>query len=294
MYEKMYANLHFHSTHSDGVDTPEDLVKIAKEEGYGALALADHDTATGTDIIIEACKEAGLEYIAATEFSTNEEIFGEGFHIVGFDFDKNEPKMCEYLQYLSEKTCHRTRTMLENGLKRGTLHDITWNEVVDENPGITYLCVDHVYAVMKKKGVITDSEYPAFHKNNFSYTIPYESPYDFRNPEDTIKVIKNAGGVAVLAHPCYKQMKFVPELVKMGLGGIESWHPDHSDEEAVAAEELAKKYNIYISGGTDHSGLMGGQYAFYADKPENPYYVPSLKYGVTEENFKKLKERVLG
>ena len=76
--------------------------------------------------------------------------------------------------------------------------------------------------------------------------------------------------------------------------GIETWHPDHTDEEAEAAEELAKKYNLYISGGTDHSGLMGGQYQYYEGKDENPYYIPSGKYGVTEENFRKLKERVLG
>lgn len=292
MFEKKYANLHYHSTHSDGVDTPSDLVRIAKEEGYKALALTDHDTATGTAETIAACEAEGMEYMVGCEFTGLG--FDTCFHIVGLDFDINESGMREYHRYMSEKCIYRTRGMFEMGVERGTIKGITWQEVVDGNPGITYLCVDHVFAAMKKKGILTDADYPDFHKNNFSYSISFEEKLNHWKIEDVINVIKNAGGVPILAHPGFKQMKFLPELVKIGLGGIETWHPDHSDEEAIAAEELAKKYNLYISGGTDHSGIMGGQYKFYEGKDENPYYIPSMKYGVSEENFRKLKDRVLG
>lgn len=288
----MYANLHFHSTHSDGVDTPSDLVKIAKEEGYKALALTDHDTATGNTELIEACKQNGLDYIVGAELTGVG--FGKQFHIVALDFDPDYPKMKEHLDYMAKKCIYRTKGMFDRGVERGTIKNINWEEIVDDNKGITQLCVDHVFATMKKKGVICDSEYKEFHRNNFSYRIPFENIYHDKSVEEVISIINGAGGIAILAHPGEGQTCFVPELVKYGLKGIETWHADHSDEEVAEAERMAKKYNLYESGGTDHNGIMGGQYKYYAGKEENPFYRPSLKYGVSEENFTRIKNRVLG
>ena len=289
---KMYANLHFHSIHSDGPDTVETLVHIAKEEGYKALALADHDTATGVLPMMEECKKHGLEFIVGTEFSGLG--FDQTFHIVGLDFDMEHPRMKEHLAYMSKRCVYRTKGLFDDAVLNGRIKGITWEEVEEANKGITFLCADHVFAAMKKKGIITEAEYPDFHKNNFSYRIPFENIYEDKSIEEVVSIINEAGGVAVLAHPGNKQMDLLPKLIKIGIKGIEAWHPDHTDEEAHRAESLAEKYNLYISGGTDHSGLMGGQYQFYKDKSENPYYIPSLKYGTTEENFKKLKNRVLG
>lgn len=289
---EMYANLHFHSNHSDGPDSPETLVQIAKEEGYKALSLTDHDTATGNRELIEACKANGMDFIIGAELTGEE--FDKQFHIVALDFDPDSERMKEHLDYMSKKCIYRTKSLFDKGVERGTLKDITWQEIVDDNKGITQLCVDHVFATMKKKGVITDDEYKTFHKNNFSYTIPFENIYHDKSVKEVISVINDAGGIAVLAHPGMKQMCHVPQLVEYGLRGIETWHPDHSDEEAVEAERLAKEYDLYESGGTDHSGLMGGQYKYFGGADENPYYIPSLKYGVSEENFFRIKERLLG
>ena len=291
---KMFANLHFHSTHSDGVDTPAKLVEIAKDEGYKALALTDHDTATGNKELIDACKVHGLDYIVGAELTGTD--FGRSFHIVALDFDIEHPQMKQHLEYMSQKCIYRTKGMFENGLKRGTLNGITWDEVVEFNKGITYLCVDHVFAAMKAKGVIKDSEYTVFHKQNFSYTIPFENIYHDKSVKEVISIINSSGGIAILAHGGYgkSQFEFVPQLVEWGLKGIETWHADHTDENAFEAERLAKKYNLYESGGTDHSGIMGGQYKFFDKPEESEYYIPSMKYGVSEENFCKIKNRVLG
>ena len=92
MFEKKYANLHFHSTHSDGEDTIERLIEIALEEGYGGLALADHNTVTGWGEMEEACKKAGLEFIRATEFSVGTKTFDTDFeYFVDFDDPVGEP-----------------------------------------------------------------------------------------------------------------------------------------------------------------------------------------------------------
>ncbi len=291
MYEKMYANLHFHSTHSDGEDTIEKLIEIALEEGYGALALADHNTVTGWGEMEKACEKAGLEFIKATEFSVGSKTFDTDFHIVGFDFDANEPNMKSYLEEMSEAQIGKTRRGFEHCVKEGIIKDVTWDDIENENKGLMYLGHDHIFRTMRDKGLLKDSDYVPFCEG--WVTIPKEKPFEYKEPKEIIELIKNAGGVAVLAHPNEK-FPFVEELVKMGLGGIESWHPDLTDEQAIYAEELAKKYNLYISGGTDHCGLMGGQYKFYEGQDVNPFYTPSLKYGATKENFDKLKNRVLG
>lgn len=294
MYPKMYGNLHFHSTHSDGVDTPERLIQIAKEEGYKALALTDHDTITGVDIFAKACEENGIEYIKGAEFSALAVGSMPYLHIVGLDFDMHHPAIEEHFAYMSKKCIYRTKWLFDRGVSRGTLKGITWEEVVDDNPGITFLCVDHVFSTMKKKGIITDADYKEFHQENFGGKIPFTNIYEDKSAKEIISLINEAGGVAIFAHPGMEGLKYVPEMVEWGLKGIETRHASRTDEENLAAEKMAEKYNLYQSGGTDHSGLMGGQYAFYEGKSENRFYVPSLKYGVSEENFRKIKERVYG
>ena len=294
MYPKMYGNLHFHSTHSDGVDTPADLIKIAKKEGYKALALTDHDTITGVEDFVKACENEGVEYIKGAEFSAAGNDEYPYFHIVGFDFDIENPLIKEHFEYMSKRTLYRTKWLFDRGVSRGTLTGIAWDEVVEDNPGITFLCVDHVFSTMKKKGIITDAGYTKFVQENFTGKIPFKNIYEDKSVKEIISLINAAGGVAIFAHPGFNGLKYVPEMVEWGLKGIETWHASRSDEEAIETEKIAKKYNLYESGGTDHRGLMGGQYAFYEGKSENPFYVPPLKHGVSEENFRKIKERVYG
>ena len=91
---KLYANLHTHSTHSDGKYSPAEMVKVAKEEGYKALAITDHDTATAFPFLKEECDKAGLDCIFGVEFTANSELISSGyFHMVAFDFDPEYPEM---------------------------------------------------------------------------------------------------------------------------------------------------------------------------------------------------------
>ena len=94
---KKYANLHSHSTHSDGVYTPEELVRIAKDEGYSALAITDHDVATAYPELKAACDKVGMEAIFGCEFTGYSDEFKFEFHITGYNFDPEYPEMKEYL-----------------------------------------------------------------------------------------------------------------------------------------------------------------------------------------------------
>ena len=122
---KMYANLHTHSTHSDGGFSPRDIARMAKWEGYGAVAVTDHDTATGYPELKDECEKLGLETIFGVEFSSPSKLL-EGktemaayFHILGFDFDPEYPAMKEYLAGMSYRETEQTRFLFERAVSLG-------------------------------------------------------------------------------------------------------------------------------------------------------------------------------
>ena len=290
---KQFANLHLHSTHSDGVYTPEELVRIAKNEGYRALALTDHDTVSGNDEIHAVCEREGLEYIFGCEFSSPWRERRTNFHIVGFDFDPEYPEMKEYLAQRSFCEAEQTRILFERGLAEGLIHGITWDEVLDYNRGVTWLCNNHVFNTMKAKGLVTDLDYM-----NFFHTVygkrrgEVKQPVEFKPIDKMLRLIRDAGGFAVVAHP-HNKLDVIPELIGMGLSGLEVWHHLLTPEERLKALELAKVNNLFISGGSDHDGLCGGYYSSFEHPEESEFYVPECSCGTQEFFFREIKTRTL-
>jgi predicted metal-dependent phosphoesterase TrpH len=286
---KQYASLHMHSTHSDGVYTPKELVEIGKAEGYRALALTDHDTVTGNAEVIEECKKAGLDAIFGIEFSTESAEWGYGFHITAFNFDPEYPEMKEYLEKLSEKESDQTRVLFERGVEIGYIKNITWDEVLEYNKGITWLCNEHVFRAMKAKGLITDIQYPEFFETCFGkYRSQVPPTCQFMDVKDLIPLVHRAGGIAIVAHP-HGQLHRIDKLVEYGLDGIEVWHSMLRINERREALELAKKYDLYVSGGCDHEGLLGGEYSRYEHPEDTIFWLPPLSAGTQEFFYNEIK-----
>ena len=291
-----YANLHFHSTHSDGVYTPAELARLAKEEGYRAIALADHDTVTGIEECRAQATALGLSYIEAAEFTTDPNERGEygtDFHIVGMSFDRSYGPMQDYLFRMGESETHQTERCFRRGLALGYLSGITWEEVLDFNRGVHWICNEHVFRAMKAKGLLTDLDYPAFFKNVFGVH-RYEAPplHSFRGPNELIGLIREAGGIPVLAHP-HKQLHCISRMKEHGLLGVEVWHHNLTAEEQLATLRLAVEEDLFVSGGSDHSGLMGGQYDRFPTPRACPGYAEPLTLGTQELFFRELSERTL-
>ena len=286
---KLYASLHMHSTHSDGVYTPKELVEIGKAEGYRALALTDHDTVTGNAEVMEECKKAGLDSIFGIEFSTESAEWGYGFHITAFNFDPEYPEMKEYLEKLSKKESDQTRVLFERGVEIGYIKNITWDEVLEYNKGITWLCNEHVFRAMKAKGLITDIQYPEFFETCFGkYRSQVPPTCEFMDVKDLIPLVHRAGGIAMVAHP-HGQLRCLPKLIEYGLDGLEVWHSMLPIKERREALELAKKHDLYVSGGCDHEGLLGGEYARYEHPEDTIFWLPLLSAGTTEFFFNEIK-----
>ena len=284
---KPYANLHTHSIHSDGKFSPRDLVRIAWEEGYRALAVTDHDTVTANPEVAACCRELGMEYIFGAEFTSGP------FHIVALDFDPEYPEMKAYLEKMVARQQHETKTVLGWAQEKGALTGITWEDVVAHNRGISWLCNEHVFQTLKSKGLMTDLDYYDFYVTHFyQQRRQVTQLHDFLAPKDMIGLIRRAGGIPILAHP-HGQLDRVEELISYGLLGIEVYHPDLTPQEQRQALAIAYEKGLFISGGTDHSGLCGGMYSSFDDPEESTYYLEPQSHGTLEEHFRELQNRKL-
>ncbi len=276
-----YANLHLHSTHSDGGLRPSHLVRVAKCLGYKGLALTDHDVMSGVPELIAEAKAEGMRAITGMELTCY--LNDINFHIVALDFDIYCPGMVDFVDKLCHMRNEHTKKQFDLAIERGILVDISWDEVLSYNPGCKWFCNEQVYRAIEMKGVMASNDRrktyePAF-KNGKAAAIKLEQP----DAKETLDQIRRAGGVSVLAHP-QDQLQYVPLLVEMGLKGIEVSHPDIDEKSSVDAAKLAKEYGLYTSGGTDHTGALG--------VCAGGYCVPAL-HGVSEEEFNAIIERRL-
>ena len=292
-----YANLHMHSTHSDGKYTPAELAARAAAEGYRAAALTDHDTATGYTEFKAACDGLGLECIFGVEFTApcsslkRTDGSDENFHLTAYHFDPEYPPMKEYLAQMGARETDQTRILFERGLREGLIKDITWDEVLEYNHGIAWLCNEHVFRAMKAKGQVTDLDYYDFFLTVYGDRRGEVPPsYPFKTAEELIKLVHDAGGIILVAHP-HEQLQHIDALLEMGLDGLEAWHPDLTEEEKERAYRIGLEKGIYISGGSDHSGQCGGMYDSF-DVPEKcPFWLEPRSVGTTKTYFEELRTR---
>ena len=285
-----YANLHLHSTHSDGDLTPEELVIAAKGEGYKALAITDHDTATAYPELKEACRKHDMECIFGTEFSVFEPY---GTHLVAFHFDPEYPEMKKYLSDMAWVCETTTKRCFDEAVENGNISGITWQQVLHYNKGIKLLCNNHVFRAMQAKGLVEESEYMAWFLKNFeAQRAKYKPDFDFLTLPAMIDLVHRAGGIAVIAHPDKNHFDNIEQIAEWGIDGIEVEHPDLNREQRDKAMEIAKKYNFLISGGSDHSGLCSGLYGSYPDEEtlkKSHTYIEPLSCGTSYEYYMQIK-----
>ncbi len=275
-----YANLHLHSTYSDAQFTPEQLVLLGKSLGYKAIALTDHETDAGySELKYHADKEGGIETLPGIEFYGK--IDGRGPHIVCLDHDTNDPTLREFVKRRVELYSEYTRKCVEYGIKIGVIEGVKWDDVVKYNGEGAWICIDSLFNAYRALHIkipenIRQDVFKAPETRQYYPAMP--------SAEEVIKVIRKAGGIAILAHPT-NLTQYIPKLVEYGLNGIEISHPHMDEETSMLAEEAAKTYNLYRSGGTDHTGPMSGCNGQNA--------VPVFN-GVSEEDYTMIKERRLG
>ena len=275
-----YANLHLHSTLSDGTLAPHQLVKIGKSFGYSALALTDHETDGGViEFKWRAESEGGIDTVFGIEFYGMHE--GVNLHLVALDYDIDNPTLRALVRERCEKRYEITRGRVKIGIEKGYIEGVTWDDIERFAPTGSWLCIGHVVRAYDILKIPMPKDLPEkVFKSPEAKAFSAETP----SAERVIQAVRKADGVIALAHP-RGQTHFIPALVDMGLNGVEVSHPDINDETVAAALAMAEKFNLYHCGGTDHTGVMSGLGGRHAR--------PALN-GLTEEEYFTIKERRRG
>lgn len=246
-------DLHVHSTESDGTLTPEDLVAEAKKAELAAFALTDHDTCQGVGKAMPLAASAGIELIPGIELSTD--YHGKEVHIVGLYIDiENEQllkKTAEYRKCRSERNALMVEALRKEGLS------ITMEELVAENPDCV-ITRANIACFLYEHGQIK-SVREAFDRYIGDHCKCYVGRLKVAST-DAVRLIKEAGGTAILAHPLLYGLsntnlqKMIDELKPAGLDGLEAIYSTYTTGEEQQMKRLARENGLLISGGSDFHG----------------------------------------
>lgn len=255
-----YADLHVHSTASDGRLSPAAVVELARRKGFACIALADHDTVAGVGEALAAGAAAGVEVVPAVELSTLYD--GGEAHILGYFIDWQADSLRSKLSEIMQTRSRRARLMVDKLRAPGL--DIEWEEVCAA-AGSAYIGRPHIARVLLDKGYVSSLE-EAFADRFLGRNGPaYVERYEI-SPQEAIALIRQNGGVAVLAHPGFYTSKECTRLgeedvrlfLDAGLQGLEVFHTRHTAEDVEYYLQLARKYGLAVTGGSDcHGGNTG-------------------------------------
>jgi predicted metal-dependent phosphoesterase TrpH len=240
--------LHAHTNASDGEHSPEELVQIARDRGVTVLGIADHDTIAGIErTIAAAAVAADIEIIPAVEFSTDWEK--REIHVLAYLVDYQDPATIALADKFREGRLGRAQKILA---KLDALGVPVEFDQVAAIAGDAAIGRPHVARALLEAGHVTTVQ-EAFDKYLASDKPAYVE-YESASPHDAVKMIRAVGAVPVLAHP-YEVQRLVPELVGVGLVGIECYYAQYNDRQQRELVELAKQYGVIQTGGSDFHGL---------------------------------------
>lgn len=243
------ADLHTHSTASDGLDSPASLVDLARERGISVLALTDHDTIGGVAEAMSAARGISLHLIPGVEFSIR--VRRGETHILGYGIDIADRALTGELERLRASREERGAAILERLDELGIdiPADALGGEREDQSPGRP-----HIARAMIDAGVVSSID-EAF-DGYLGFGRPAFVPRRTITATRAIEVIHGAGGLAVLAHPLsvYQLDQALPRLISAGLDGLEAYYGEYDQRQRESLANLAVTYNMLITGGSDYHG----------------------------------------
>jgi len=259
----MKVELHCHTNISDCPLSIEEIMELAIEQGVTHLAVTNHDTTKGLEEAVDAGKRYGIEVIPGIEISGFDFKRGRRVHILGYFIEPGHLEIETNCQPLVNKRHSASEEMVKRLMAAG--YEITWERCLEIAHGGTGVYKQHIMHALIEAGY-TDSIYGPLYKKLFNRGHNGEKPgiafipMEYMDAKKAVETIRLAEGVPVLAHPGqYGNFDMVPELVEAGLQGIEVWHPLHDEIHEEQAKQLASKYDLIMTGGSDFHGEYGEQ-----------------------------------
>jgi hypothetical protein len=248
-----FADLHLHTNFSDGTFSPEELTGHAVRLGFAALALTDHDSVEGCAQMAELCKTAGITFISGTELTAEHE--DTELHILGYLVDIQNRKLLTEIakfQVVRQNRIHEMVAKL-NELNIPVKAEDVFALANCKSPGRP-----HVARALVKAGLVgnSDEAFGRFLKKNRPAWVPKAKI----SALEAIELVHQAGGLAIMAHPGLNRTDdVIPAMVDAGLDGIECFHSKHSTATSERYLEIADKYHLLVTGGSDCHGFSKGK-----------------------------------
>jgi len=260
-----WVDLHLHTYHSDGLWSPSQLVMKANELKLSAIGICDHDTISA----LEEAESIGLKYnievVPGLELSS--QYKGRDIHILGYYIDRDNQAMTGYLELFREERVKRAAKMVVN-LNQDGVH-ILMDDVRGKAQGQS-IGRPHIAEVLMEKGYVETFQ-EAFQRFIGYGAASYVEKYKIQ-PDHAIRLISEARGLAILAHPGpILNDEIILDLIKFGIDGFEVVHPNLDARRTQHLMEIAKKYGLLITGGSDCHGGRTGDYCI--GKYNVPYSV---------------------
>jgi len=246
----LLIDLHSHTNESDGTCSPAELIEEAVRSGVEVLGITDHDTFTGYDKAVAPAQAGGVELVCGIELSTK--LHGHSVHLLGYFPGLNG--LADFRAWVLDlQASRRERNVRLVQRLRELGFDITLEEAEARGRGMTGR--PHFAQILVEKGYVASIR-QAFD----DYLDESAKGYVYRREPgfaEGVERIRNAGGIASLAHPIRVKgdvPSILPELCDSGLNAIEAYHSDHSPEDTRLYLELAAKYGLIVTGGSDFHG----------------------------------------
>jgi len=244
----MKCDFHVHSSVSDGSDTISQLIEKAQERGLYAIAVTEHDTLSH---IGKIPANADVHVAAGIEISAVHKQTGIKAHILGYNIVKTEI-VNELVSPVLEARNRLSEKQAEIITKLGYNIEVSLLSRADGK----YLYKQHIMAWLCETGQVSEM-FGAFYKKIFKNGGVCDLEIDYPSVFDAVSAIKEAGGLAVLAHPG-QQSNFwlIPKLTDVGLDGLELNHPSNTESDKEKIHDYAKKHNLFLTGGSDYHGMF--------------------------------------
>ena len=252
----MLVDFHMHSIYSDGVKSPEGLLRHAIDCNLSMMALTDHDEIDGIKALRTAQEqldpEKTIKIINGCEFSADYK--DKSIHILGYRFDETNKELRDFIKYFKSKREERIDEIIRRCNNVG--YFISKDELLKKFPKTQAYGRPHIGQLLIDGGYakdINDVFKGILRKDSPCYVpkVKIEVPY-------IIDIIHKAGGLAVMAHPkLVTSDEYVVEMLAYDFDGMEVYHTKHNDDDVKRYKALAKEHNLFITGGSDYHGIPG-------------------------------------
>lgn len=253
--EPFKADLHTHTTISDGSDAFATLLGYARVHGVTHLAVTNHDTTVGLTEAIALGRERAFPVVGGVEISAWDPVAESRVHILGLGLAEGAPAVAELcsrtLACRTENTVWQMERLIEAG------YDVDVDKAASLAGASTGFYKQHLMAALTD-APFTSAEYQLLYRTLFNNGGIAARDIEYVDARDAVEAVVADGGLAVLAHPGqFNNYEAVPALVDAGLAGIEQYHPDHDYADCRRCEELAQRHGLFCTGGSDYHGAFG-------------------------------------